>query len=534
MIFRKTLALSILMLLVMTPCLPAASEYAGPRQAIKILKEHSTIVDLERSLYFSFPFGSQKEEIEGKLGPASSEVRNRNGTILFFGGDVALGFHNLKLNEVILGRSIINIPVHSQFLNDLSYSHSGNPYWFIKSGITVNSSLAKIRITFPALMKQCCGENWVLAGNDYTAYFVFYPKNETHDKQFLKGVYIKNEVYGSTNCCKAEETVSYETGTRLWVTALDSRDKFIDGRKISQIYLDCMSVSKTFPPVAIYPDPPDPVLNVFSDQNVTKNIIGRYYKLNKSILYNKEMNDQVYNFGDIFTEWIPPQNAIPPTIIQNCPESISLSHRLTDGVARLYNNDFSWMREFDLAAESRIHLQRYNRVVNEYQVIDYNPPIHPDEYEVISACLTACNYAKNDIYLIYHKTPGCDGFHRICQSQVYAFTGNAITIEDYIKKNLKVSQFENRFDKSLNIVLFSEEYPENGKYTHYLDYLEQKYPNARTLYTFSRVGFNENHTEAVLYIQRRGFMPSGGGSLVYLRKQNQRWRQILKIKVWIS
>ncbi|HNW92689.1 MAG TPA: hypothetical protein PKM88_07270 [bacterium] len=61
-----------------------------------------------------------------------------------------------------------------------------------------------------------------------------------------------------------------------------------------------------------------------------------------------------------------------------------------------------------------------------------------------------------------------------------------------------------------------------------------RYPGAQGITSFSRVGFNQDKTEALVYVgTTRGFLWGYGGTML-LRKQDGRWRKVQQFVSWIS
>ena len=545
MTVRYALVLAALLILTLPLKLSANDEFEYAYQASEKLKAHSSFVDLDNSLYFTFPFGTPRDHIVSKIGNPSSELRNYNATLLFYGGDVGFVFKNGKLYEVILGKPLVSTPVDSQIFSKLTYSPTYK-FWKLKEGITNNSSLKDTLRIFPGLKKRCRDTYWQITKADYTAYFWFHPNNEPHDRQFLEKVRITNENYGTPNNCEDEKTYSLYAGMRFLVTALDQRDRFFGGQQVFQLYLENMSKGKChhLPPISdkgykkeICDSPNSITLNISKNKNITKNILGRYYELSHTILYNEQKNDTVYNFSEIFTEWTPP-NGDFATIFRDCPEGGRSQTKEFSGFIRLFSNDFSWIREFDPDSEQKIHHQRINRIVSEYQGSKYHSPIGQVEYEVISSYFLCghksdqpCDAKTGRTILISSDTVSSP---KIWEYPVYKFTGNAITIEDYIKKNLKPYRFDNSFDTCLNIHLTSPKSDSKEDYKLWRDRLLQLHNNPTIIY-FSRVGLNSNNTEAVFSVSYKNLkFLRGSGKLFYLRKQNGKWKIMTSIRSWIS
>ena len=62
----------------------------------------------------------------------------------------------------------------------------------------------------------------------------------------------------------------------------------------------------------------------------------------------------------------------------------------------------------------------------------------------------------------------------------------------------------------------------------------RRYPNSRGIVYLSRVGFNSNETQALLYFAHQYTEAAGEGFLVLLKKTQGEWKQIAQTDVWIS
>jgi hypothetical protein len=62
----------------------------------------------------------------------------------------------------------------------------------------------------------------------------------------------------------------------------------------------------------------------------------------------------------------------------------------------------------------------------------------------------------------------------------------------------------------------------------------RRYPNSRGIVYLSRVGFNNNETQALLYFAHQYTEAAGEGFLVLLKNTQGKWKQIAQTNVWIS
>jgi len=66
------------------------------------------------------------------------------------------------------------------------------------------------------------------------------------------------------------------------------------------------------------------------------------------------------------------------------------------------------------------------------------------------------------------------------------------------------------------------------------DEFYRRYPTSRGIVWLSRVGFNQNMSEALLYFGHQYAEAAGEGFLVLLRKSDGEWREVSDVAVWVS
>ena len=65
-------------------------------------------------------------------------------------------------------------------------------------------------------------------------------------------------------------------------------------------------------------------------------------------------------------------------------------------------------------------------------------------------------------------------------------------------------------------------------------FFQSKFPNSSGLISFSRIGFNKERTEALLYAAEYDNVLGAEGAFYLLKKINGLWKQVLKQQLWIS
>jgi hypothetical protein len=61
-----------------------------------------------------------------------------------------------------------------------------------------------------------------------------------------------------------------------------------------------------------------------------------------------------------------------------------------------------------------------------------------------------------------------------------------------------------------------------------------KYPNSSGITLISRPGTDAEHTHALLYVGNSCDMLCGGGTLVFLSKENGEWKVTNSVTIWVS
>jgi hypothetical protein len=66
------------------------------------------------------------------------------------------------------------------------------------------------------------------------------------------------------------------------------------------------------------------------------------------------------------------------------------------------------------------------------------------------------------------------------------------------------------------------------------DEFYKQYPTSRGIVSLSRVGFNKNKTESLLYFAQQYDDSAGEGFLILFTKTHGEWKEIARVVVWIS
>jgi hypothetical protein len=110
------------------------------------------------------------------------------------------------------------------------------------------------------------------------------------------------------------------------------------------------------------------------------------------------------------------------------------------------------------------------------------------------------------------------------------------TIDDFKQKNAQPSDIENKFPLSTKVTLLSKADVDKffGEGGGWWKAFYEKYPNSPGLITFSNVGFNNEMTQALLYVGTQCDGLCGEGNYVLLSKTDGNWKVERKVMTWIS
>ena len=167
--------------------------------------------------------------------------------------------------------------------------------------------------------------------------------------------------------------------------------------------------------------------------------------------------------------------------------------------------------------------------------------------EVINNCNANLESNETEIYSIlanywFEHSTVLKGKTTVINSQTYSFKNKHpdISLESPISSEFEgnvVKDFQHKNQESIllnNDLTLSNEYqylsPETKFYKNDLvkDFVTA-YPNAALLIGFSRIGFNENYTKALVY----SYSTFDRGGYFELERQNCKWKIVKEINMWV-
>jgi hypothetical protein len=165
----------------------------------------------------------------------------------------------------------------------------------------------------------------------------------------------------------------------------------------------------------------------------------------------------------------------------------------------------------------------------------------PDEYAVWSTVLTKKYADRNYLKLVIRDQTAID-LWQYSENDGEAFL-------DLKAKNRAQSVLENKFSVKLPCILMTREAesklfystPSERKDKAFIEKVRsswnqfyEEYPGAQGILTISRVGFNADKSEAVVYIQNVAAFMAASGKLFFLTKKNGSWEVQAEVMIWFS
>ncbi|MGI8638825.1 MAG: hypothetical protein ACR2MG_02580 [Pyrinomonadaceae bacterium] len=157
-----------------------------------------------------------------------------------------------------------------------------------------------------------------------------------------------------------------------------------------------------------------------------------------------------------------------------------------------------------------------------------------EDYAVYSAILTNGQYDNEIIVINDYTSHGLIADARNPNQKISGLTED--TINDYQAKNEENQKLVNNFTVSGKVVFISEK-EENQLFRKGQDgwaNFYKKYPKAKRMISFSRVGFNQERTQALVSVSVGCGWLCGEGSFIVLQKENGKWIVQRNIGLWVS
>ena len=157
-----------------------------------------------------------------------------------------------------------------------------------------------------------------------------------------------------------------------------------------------------------------------------------------------------------------------------------------------------------------------------------------EDYAVYSEILSGKRYNSDLIVINDFTSQGLIADAKNLNYEIPSLTQD--TINDYQAKKIESRKLENNFTVSGKVVFLSEE-EVTQLFNIGLDgwnKFNKKYPGANGIITLSRVGFNKEKTQALVYVGISCGGLCGGGSFMFLEKRNGKWSIRGNRNLWVS
>ena len=106
---------------------------------------------------------------------------------------------------------------------------------------------------------------------------------------------------------------------------------------------------------------------------------------------------------------------------------------------------------------------------------------------------------------------------------------------DFIINNKKVISIKNYFNGTNQVhSLPPEDYSSIQSISHKFKVLHESLPNFYGMYSFSNIGFNQDNTQAILYVYYDCGSLCGSGSFYILKKENNIWEVESIEQIYVS
>lgn len=113
-------------------------------------------------------------------------------------------------------------------------------------------------------------------------------------------------------------------------------------------------------------------------------------------------------------------------------------------------------------------------------------------------------------------------------------------IEDFDQKNKDEYLLSRQFPsvRNYDLILFDErslfsQQDMTRAHAEWISFFE-RFPNSQGLFSFSRVGFDENRNKALVSIADSAGVNDGAGALVYLEKRRGAWVVVRSLQLWVT
>jgi hypothetical protein len=166
-----------------------------------------------------------------------------------------------------------------------------------------------------------------------------------------------------------------------------------------------------------------------------------------------------------------------------------------------------------------------------YRLLVHRKFIFNDEIKliVLEAETTSCPMYEDES--VREKWGVTEPFHQLMNK--WMPEAQLQTLDNYLLSN-KTRQELKVWNLGINYVLISNSDLPDGTVENFWERFYKKYPNSPGLAFFSKVGFNDRHDQAFVYVGRSCGGLCGAGEYVLLNKVNGQWVVCNEQGLWVS
>ncbi len=160
----------------------------------------------------------------------------------------------------------------------------------------------------------------------------------------------------------------------------------------------------------------------------------------------------------------------------------------------------------------------------------YQADVSPDEYAVYNAVIGDMFAGPMKLLIIYDHTvtyPFRDVGGSDAAANAFFPAIAQQTADDFAVKNKQASLLKRSFNLNVDYILWNSEDPKRAA-------LEKGDGEVHGLVSLSRVGFNRDHNQAVVYMSYVCGGLCGHGFVLLLSKSGDQWQVVNKRRLWIS
>jgi len=185
----------------------------------------------------------------------------------------------------------------------------------------------------------------------------------------------------------------------------------------------------------------------------------------------------------------------------------------------------------DVSPVTLPHLNSDEEANEIYRVLVHRQFTRNDEIEliVIKAETTSCPMYEDES--VAEKWEITEPFHQMMSKSMPE--AEMQTLDNYLLMN-KTGQKLKVWNLGVNSVIVTNSDLPDSKFENFWDRFYRKYPNSPGLMFFSKVGFNDRHEQAFLYMGKSCGGLCGVGKYVLLNKVNGEWVVSNEQELWVS